>query len=84
MNPLAERYVRLVLAVGEHDRDYVDAYYGPAEWRDEVKAEHLSLGDIAARAAALADDIAAAAPLDAARGKPGNADEMTQLRHRYL
>ncbi len=29
MNALAERYVRLVLAMGVHDADYVDAYYGP-------------------------------------------------------
>ena len=29
MNALAERYVRLVLALGQHDPDYVDAYYGP-------------------------------------------------------
>ena len=29
MNALAERYVRLVLALGQHDADYVDAYYGP-------------------------------------------------------
>jgi hypothetical protein len=31
--PLAERYVRLVLAVGQHDADFVDAYYGPASWK---------------------------------------------------
>ena len=34
MNDAAERYVKLVLALGEHDPDYVDAYYGPPEWRD--------------------------------------------------
>ena len=33
LDPLAERYVRLVLALGRHDRDFVDAYYGPPEWR---------------------------------------------------
>jgi hypothetical protein len=30
----AEQYVKLVLAVGHHDPDYVDAFYGPKEWRD--------------------------------------------------
>ena len=35
----AEQYVKLALAVGEHDADYVDAYYGWKEWREEVKAE---------------------------------------------
>ena len=29
MRDLAERYVRLVLGIGHHDPDYVDAYYGP-------------------------------------------------------
>lgn len=35
LSPLAEQYVKLVLAVGEHDDGYVDAYYGPAEWRED-------------------------------------------------
>jgi hypothetical protein len=38
---LAERYVKLVLAMGEHDADYVDAYYGPPEWREEAKGRTL-------------------------------------------
>ena len=29
----AESYVRLVLALGQHDAAFVDAYYGPPEWR---------------------------------------------------
>jgi hypothetical protein len=33
MNALADRYVRLVLAVGQHDASFVDAYYGPPEWK---------------------------------------------------
>ena len=36
--PLPERYVKLVLALGQHDADYVDAYYGPPEWRKEAEA----------------------------------------------
>src|SRR4029077_8150592 len=77
MNTLAERYVRLVLAVGQHDADYVDAYYGPPEWRKEAEAQKLPLAGIASRASALAQAIAAAKP-------PVTADEMTQLRHQYL
>ena len=38
MNSAAETYVKLVLAVGEHDSDYVDAFYGPPEWRDAARA----------------------------------------------
>ena len=33
MNAVADRYVKLVLAVGQHDPDLVDAYYGPEEWQ---------------------------------------------------
>jgi hypothetical protein len=77
MNRLAERYVRLVLAMGPHDADYVDAYYGPAEWRTEAEAEKMTLPAIDAAAAALAREIAAAAP-------PAEADELTRLRHVYL
>ena len=33
MNNIAEDYVKLVLNVGLHDPGYVDAYYGPAEWK---------------------------------------------------
>ncbi len=34
---LAEQYVKLALAVGEHHPYYVDAYYGPSEWRTGEK-----------------------------------------------
>jgi hypothetical protein len=33
MNKIAEEYVKLVLKIGQHDADYVDAYYGPEEWK---------------------------------------------------
>ena len=77
MNTLGERYVRLVLAMGQHDADYVDAYYGPPEWRKEVDARKRPLAGITADAGALAKEIAAAAP-------PASADELTRLRHEYL
>jgi hypothetical protein len=77
MNTLGERYVRLVLAMGQHDADYVDAYYGPPEWRTEVDAQKIPLAEITSRAAALAEEIADAAP-------PASADELTRLRHDYL
>lgn len=33
MKTIAERYVKLVLKIGVYDADYVDAYYGPNEWK---------------------------------------------------
>lgn len=71
----AETYVKLVLAMGEHDADYVDAYYGPPEWREQVKAAKPSLQQILGDAAKLRETLAAI---------PRSGDEMTDLRHDYL
>ena len=57
MNAAAETYVKLVLAMGEHDADYVDAYYGPPAWRDEVRANKPTLQQIHADAAALREEL---------------------------
>jgi hypothetical protein len=76
MAPLAEAYVKLVLSVGTHDDGYVDAYYGPPEWREEVEAQAPPLDSIAARAARLEADLAA---VDLA-----GVSEDVRLRHRYL
>ena len=43
MTSISERYVKLVLALGQHDPDYVDAYYGPADWRTEAERRKISL-----------------------------------------
>ena len=75
MDGLAERYVKLVLAVGQHDADYVDAYYGPKEWRDDDARGKEPLPALASRAAQIA------AQLDAVNA-PG--DEMLGLRLEYL
>jgi hypothetical protein len=73
MNTIAEQYVRLTLAVGQHDPDYVDAYYGPAEWKPG--AAKTPLPEIASRASSLAADLARThAP----------AEELDKLRHEYL
>lgn len=39
MNSIAEDYVKLVLNIGQYDADFVDAYYGPKEWRDNLKKD---------------------------------------------
>jgi hypothetical protein len=83
MNALAERYVRLVLAIGQHDADYVDAFYGPAEWRMEAEKTKTSLADIDAAAARLAADLAEAAPAAATDDEDAER-ELIELRHRYL
>jgi hypothetical protein len=77
MADLAERYVKLVLAVGVHDADYVDAYYGPPEWRAEAAAARRGIAEIEADAAALLAALENRSP-------PRGAEEVELLRHRYL
>lgn len=43
---IAPQYVKLVLALGEHDPLEVDAYYGPAEWQAAAAKEKQSLDAI--------------------------------------
>jgi hypothetical protein len=77
MNTIAERYVKLVLALGRHDPDYVDAYYGPPEWKAESERQQQPLGDIRAEAERL---IAAIPTLSDADRR----DELVVLRRDYL
>ena len=75
MNAIAERYVKLVLLVGQHDSNFVDAYYGDPTWKPA--GSPVALADLASRAAMLRQDVAAFV-------LPADADELTRLRHRYL
>jgi hypothetical protein len=60
LDPIAEAYVRLALDVGRHDPNYVDAYYGPAVWREEAEAgEPVALPLLLERAGELLARIAA-------------------------
>ncbi|MEE8137782.1 MAG: hypothetical protein V3T81_02755, partial [Thermoanaerobaculia bacterium] len=62
MDRIAETYVKLVLALGQHDADYVDAYFGPEAWRGEAESEQLGLEEIRSRAQAALSRLAALAP----------------------
>ncbi len=75
LDSISEPYVKLVLAVGKHDADYVDAYYGPPEWRAAVDSAPVELPEIASRAATLIQR------LDSIQLP---ADEMLALRRAYL
>jgi hypothetical protein len=61
MAAIAEDYVKLQLAIGEKEEGYVDAYYGPAEWRAQARAEApaATLAQLRARIAALVGRIGA-------------------------
>ena len=75
MNRIAEQYVKLVLALGQHDADYVDAYYGPAEWKQAAEASKEDLPAIGAKAADLLAEL---------RRQQEPSGEMEQLRLHYL
>ena len=54
----ASDYVNLMLAVGRHDGDFVDAYYGPKAWKQVAEAgEPRPLAELrAGRMRGVADD----------------------------
>src|SRR3954453_3696137 len=78
LNAIAERYAHLVLALGQHDPDYVDAFYGPAEWKTQAEKEKKSLDAIGAEAAELIAILAKSS--DSAT----SGDAMPKLRREYL
>jgi hypothetical protein len=75
ISQIAETYVHLVLAMGQHDKDYVDAFYGPAEWKAAAEKEKKPLDDIREEAMDL---FSALAEL------PRPAEELERLRFDYL
>ena len=76
MDAVAESYVKLTLAVGQHDADHVDAYYGPAEWKSEAESSVVPLAEIEHRAGDL---------VTALGSEPGpDLPEIVRLRHAYL
>lgn len=83
LQDIAQQYVALVLALGVHDSDYVDAYYGPPEWRTEAEATPRTLTDIDGLAAQLQQRLASLGR----QGVPGNdvrEAELLGLRRVYL
>jgi hypothetical protein len=76
LDPIARRYVVLALALGEHDPNYVDAYYGPDSLKATAAAESLGVAQVRSAAeslmAALGDRV------------PAYADSLVRLRHQYL
>jgi len=77
LDAIADAYVRLVLEMGNHDEAFVDAYYGPEQWREEARGSGSTLDEIDARAGELLAALEAEPP-------PAAADELLSLRHHYL
>ena len=76
MARISREYVRLVLAIGHHDPDYVDAYYGPADIKAEADGAKLSLDDLQKTVHTVNEWV---------KGVPADGpDELSRLRHQYL
>jgi hypothetical protein len=76
LDSIAVSYVKLALAAGVHDADYVDAYYGPPAWKAEADKAKQPLAEVRRAVQALRRDIAT---ID-----PAGFDAITQLRHKFL
>ena len=70
----ARQYVELVLALGQHDDAYVDAFYGPEELRQAAESAARDLDQIGSEADALIAEL----------GTPVEGAELVELRRRYL
>jgi hypothetical protein len=79
MDAIAERYVKLVLAVGQKDPDYVDAYYGPSDWKTQAESmrENVPVEGLEGMAVRILNDLP---PVSEAE----RSDELVVLRHEYL
>ncbi len=60
LDAVAEGYVKLILAVGQHSSDFVDAYFGPPTWQAEAtKNGKRPLSELAGEADRLLSAVAA-------------------------
>jgi len=59
IDKIAESFVKLALALGEHDPLYVDAYFGPEAWREEAKKDRKPLKEIRQSVAPLVAELRA-------------------------
>src|SRR3546814_11235572 len=62
LDEIAADYVQMTLEIGEREPGYVDAYYGPPEWRDAAKAAPRSVEALTREATATAARVKAVAP----------------------
>lgn len=68
--------MKLVLAVGNHDADYVDAYHGPDAWKAESQQQKKSLEEIHSSAIGTLESLS--------EFDSSTMTEPENLRHQYL
>ena len=72
LDEAAQDYVHLALEIGAHEKDYIDAYFGPPEWRIEAEAHPRNISELKAEADRIqavlgAMDIGAQQPMERRR-----------------
>src|SRR3989304_7764081 len=80
MNQIAEQYVKLVLEIGLYKPDYIDAYFGPVEW----KPEQSSKKEIDSTLISLLNEKTDALLNDLESLKDYQATDIETIRYRFL
>ncbi len=75
LDDVAAAYVRLSLEAGTHEEGYIDAYYGPPEWKQAAEAKPRSVAELRAAAAQLQGRL---------RLLPRSRDPLVERRREFL
>jgi hypothetical protein len=75
LDVIARDYVGLTLEIGTHEEGYVDAYYGPAEWKQQAEAAPRTVPVLTQAAADLQARL---------RAVPEPADPLVRRRRAFL
>ncbi len=80
MNTISEKYVKLVLEIGQYYPGYVDAYYGPEDWKPQssntLSLDSTSSASLNKTADSLLEDLELLGKF--------KATELERLRYRFL
>ena len=75
LDAIARDYVRMQLEIGEREEGYVDAYYGPAEWREAARANPRTVPQLLEAARGLYERV---------HSVPGSEDVLVASRQAFL
>jgi hypothetical protein len=59
LDEAAQDYVRLVLEINTHEKNFVDAYFGPPEWRVDAEAHPRNISELKAEADRIQSTLSA-------------------------
>ncbi len=57
LDNVATQFVKLALAIGQHDKNFVDAYQGPKQWQDNAVAEQKTLIELSIEVRGLMNQL---------------------------